>query len=361
MKDNILLVGFKLTIGTELYLEMLTKSLTEKNISHSICGDRNFIYKKKEGVPIAKGGNGVQMFIDTINPFNWWKYLKCARNSDIIFFMSPHPLNNIAGLLTKILSKSKIISQIHDPIPHTGISCSRIILASQKLQANISDKIIVAGESLKCDLMGIYRQKAEKIHVLPLGAHRQEKTLNDYVPKVKRKYISVLGRIEDYKGIDIFLEAALKIVNENENVVFLIAGKGDLAKYQELLNKLPVAQVEVRNYLITNDEFDDIIFRSYVTVLPYKDGTQTGTIQIAYWNQTPVLVSNVGSLGENVIDGKTGYLVKPNDSSDLTKKIKIILNLQNLNEIDYEAFLYYIENLKWSEIIKKFIRITKEL
>jgi len=115
----------------------------------------------------------------------------------------------------------------------------------------------------------------------------------------------------------------------------------------------------IKNYLISNGEFDEILLNSYCLVLPYKDGTQTGNIQVAYYNACPVIVSKVGSLPELVINGETGFLVEPDDVDDLVKKIQLLLNSDYL-KMGENAFEYYKKYLRWNKIIDDLIKIFKE-
>jgi glycosyltransferase involved in cell wall biosynthesis len=91
-------------------------------------------------------------------------------------------------------------------------------------------------------------------------------------------------------------------------------------------------------------------------VLPYKDGTQTGNIQVAYYCGTPVIVSNVGSLPELVEKGKTGFIIKPNDVNSLKDTIIKLLN-SDYKKMGENAFEYYKNNLKWDLITKDLIDI----
>jgi glycosyltransferase involved in cell wall biosynthesis len=50
-------------------------------------------------------------------------------------------------------------------------------------------------------------------------------------------------------------------------------------------------------------------------VLPYRHATNSGIVQIAYNFATPPIVTDVGSLGEVVLDGRTGYVL-PNAEPD---------------------------------------------
>jgi glycosyltransferase involved in cell wall biosynthesis len=202
---KILLVGFKLSIGNELYMNMLYKHLKESGNEVNICGDSNYTKKYNVGRSIANGGNAKQMMIDTINPINWVKFYKLLKKNkyEKIFFISSHTLNNVAILIAKFYN-IETISHIHDPIPHSGTKYGKIILLSQKFQAKISNKIIVYGQKLKNIIKEVYNINENKIFIIKHGVYRDNKETFEVSNK---KFISLLGRIDEYKGIDIFLKA----------------------------------------------------------------------------------------------------------------------------------------------------------
>jgi len=355
---KILLVGFKLSIGNELYMNMLYKHLKENGIEVDVCGDSNYITKKDMGYKVANGGNSKQMIIDTINILNWYKIFKIYQNNyDKIFFISSHTLNNIAILLSKLFKNSETVSHIHDPIPHSGTNYGWIILLSQKIQAKITDKIIVYGKKLKEIIHSEYNISNNKIYAIRHGVYRKNRNTIE-APKNK-KYISLLGRIDEYKGIDIFLNSIQQLDEKiDKNIKFVIGGKGDLKPYQKMIEKLKNRLV-IKNYLIPDEEFDDILLNSYCLVLPYKDGTQTGNIQVAYYNACPVVVTDVGSIPELVENKKTGLVVNPNDANALTTAILEILN-GNYIQMGKEGFKYYKNKLKWENIIQDLIKIMQK-
>jgi len=353
---KILLVGFKLSIGNELYMQTLYKHFTENDCQVDICGDSNYVLKHNQGYSVANGGNSKQMILDTINPYNWFKFYKILQNDyDKIFFISSHTLNNIAIVLAKFKGV-ETISHIHDPIPHSGTKYGWIILLSQKLQSRLTDKIIVYGKKLQEIIHREYSINNNKIYEIKHGVYRDDKELFN---KEDKKYISLLGRIDEYKGIDIFLDAIEKLDNKiNKDIIFIIGGKGDLTSYEQKIAKLK-HRLEIYNYIISNDKFDEILQQSYMLVLPYKDGTQTGNIQVAYYNATPVIVTDVGSIPELVEEGKTGYTIEPNNSKELYESIEKVL-AGDYEKMGKNSFEYYKKYLRWKGIIKNLIKIFED-
>jgi glycosyltransferase involved in cell wall biosynthesis len=66
-----------------------------------------------------------------------------------------------------------------------------------------------------------------------------------------------------------------------------------------------IADQEVANYFGAAD----------MIVQPYKSATQSGVTQIAFHYNKPMLVTDVGGLGEIIPHGKVGYVVNPGPES----------------------------------------------
>ena len=65
------------------------------------------------------------------------------------------------------------------------------------------------------------------------------------------------------------------------------------------------------DHYIKNEDVALFFCASNLVVQPYKSATQSGVSQIAYYFDTPVLVTDVGGLKEIIPHGKCGYVVEP--------------------------------------------------
>ena len=99
------------------------------------------------------------------------------------------------------------------------------------------------------------------------------------------------------------------------NYKLLIAGKGDMHPYKELLKDIE-NNVILYNRWIDDEEVSEIIQQIDFLVLPYIDASQSGVIPLAYSFEKPVIATNVGGLSEQVTE-ETGILVEPNNEAQL--------------------------------------------
>ncbi len=82
----------------------------------------------------------------------------------------------------------------------------------------------------------------------------------------------------------------------------------------------------------------------------------------ALWQGTPVIGSNVGGIKQQVVNGKTGYLVNPNNLNDIVIFIKYLLNATEERErLGYNAIEYVRENFLITTLIKKYLILMRFL
>jgi glycosyltransferase involved in cell wall biosynthesis len=60
-------------------------------------------------------------------------------------------------------------------------------------------------------------------------------------------------------------------------------------------------------------------------VLPYIEGSQSGVTRIAYPFGVPVVVTDVGSIPESVVAGRSGLIVPPGDTPALTAALASVV------------------------------------
>jgi glycosyltransferase involved in cell wall biosynthesis len=120
------------------------------------------------------------------------------------------------------------------------------------------------------------------------------------------------GFIRAYKGLDLLLDAMLAPALQAADVQLLVAGEfyESEEKYEA---KLQPIQAQGRLHLHTQfipDEKVALYFSAAdLVVQPYRNATQSGISQLAYHFELPMIVTQVGGLGEIVEDGRSGYVV----------------------------------------------------
>jgi len=131
----------------------------------------------------------------------------------------------------------------------------------------------------------------------------------------------VFGLIRAYKGIDVLLDALPEIARAVPDVRVVVAGDPlDPAEpLQEQAERLGVAdRVEWRLRFVEEPEARELMAEAAAVALPYRRRVDSsGVLASALGHGRPVVVSDVGNLGETVEEFGAGEVVPPEDPAAL--------------------------------------------
>ena len=173
-----------------------------------------------------------------------------------------------------------------------------------------------------------------KVKVVFNGAPLQEfKPLDKRVVEAERrkwiipedhKVIATIGRIDEQKGNQYFIDAAAKIINKFDNVKFMIVGDGPLSdKHKRQCKRLGIE----KDFIFTGYHSNVALILSLIDMLVIPslwEGT-TLTVFEAMSMQLPIISTNVDGLKEVLSDEKNALVVPPKDSERLARAIEELL------------------------------------
>lgn len=152
----------------------------------------------------------------------------------------------------------------------------------------------------------------------------------DITPPTEEKQLSTklqalfIGLIRPYKGLDVLLDAYEKLTTQKRAAIELTVVGETWQGKEELARRLRELGIMHRLEFVTDQEMTNYIHKSDVVVLPYRSATGSGVIPRSFYLLRPVVATKVGGLAEVVDDGKTGWLIPPNDSSVLASILSTI-------------------------------------
>jgi glycosyltransferase involved in cell wall biosynthesis len=153
------------------------------------------------------------------------------------------------------------------------------------------------------------------------------------IPKdSSRLKFAFIGTVASYKGMDVLIEAFKPI----KNAELWIYGKYSGTPYPEMASENP--NISFRGELLQEDkeqafEEMDVLIAPSIMVDPYPLVIQEAALQ-----KVPVIVSNIGGLAEQVIDGKNGLLFERGNATDLNQKIRYLIdNPQEITRLSGQA------------------------
>jgi glycosyltransferase involved in cell wall biosynthesis len=133
--------------------------------------------------------------------------------------------------------------------------------------------------------------------------------------------IVVVGRFVKQKDQQLLVQAMTRI-NRPYRLVFV--GEGPTRAVVEA----DVVRAGLQNKVVfagDSREVEQILSQSHIFVLPSRWEGFPLTILEAMRAGLPVVASNVGGVGEAVVDGHTGFLARPGDELDLQRHIDMLL------------------------------------
>lgn len=292
---------------------------------------------------------------------NLWLYIKLIFK---ILFFKPDAVHITTPLgvseMLLYLFIPKMLLTVHDPFLHSGEE-SNIVELKRKISFRVIPKLILLNKSQKLKFISHYKIPERKVFENMLSIYE---CLN-HIQKVKslqnpfenKRYILCFGHISPYKGIDILCRA-MQIVHQHiPELKCIIAGAGkiyfDYSVYEQ--NKY----IHLINRYVETEELVSLINFSLFTVCPYKDATQSGVVASSFAFNKPVLATDVGALGETVLDGITGKLVSPNNFKELADAIiELSTNSNLLDKLSNNIYKMYNKGEKsWDMIAERYIQI----
>ena len=263
--------------------------------------------------------------------------------------------------LIKSFSDIPLLYTVHDPVLHSSENkFNQIINSFVKRDIQAADKVIVLSSVFQKYISTHYEKRDEDVIVLPHGTFETYKAVGHNQTEASKWYqdhpnsINFLffGRIEYYKGLDLLIEAYSTLEKKYSNrVSLLIAGKGDFSPYHDAFKQLRNAKL--LNYMIPDEDVMSLFHgKNVITVLPYRDATQSGVINLAAQSSSLIISTNVGGLPEQLDYGKAGILTEPT--------VKGLLETMQEHEEKYTKLVEYgkskVKKMTWNKLAEKLLR-----
>jgi glycosyltransferase involved in cell wall biosynthesis len=126
----------------------------------------------------------------------------------------------------------------------------------------------------------------------------------------------VFGLLRTYKGLDVLVQALPRLASAVPDVRLVVAGEpfDSVEPSRRLAEQLGVRdRIDWRLGRVPDAEIAPLMASATVVVLPYREGDASGVLATALGHGRPVVVSDVGSLGELVREFGAGEVVPPGD------------------------------------------------
>jgi D-inositol-3-phosphate glycosyltransferase len=267
-----------------------------------------------------------------------------ARFSGISIFHFHIFYTNILVLFNLLFVKilfGKVVLTVHDVSSFSNSSNSSII---SKLVYKLTDRIITHNKFSVSEIINMNANLSSCISIIPHGnfipfiniQYDKEKSKEQLGIPNNRRVLLFFGMIKKVKGLEILLSALKGVVNQNPDVLLVIAGKlweNDFSAYQKIIDENNLSEyILLHTKFIPEEDVEHYYCASDLVVLPYKKIYQSGVLMMTLSYERPALVSDLPPLKEIISDNENGFLFKTENVSDLIAKLNSILDNQALLE-----------------------------
>ncbi len=230
-------------------------------------------------------------------------------------------------LLRSIAGRRPLLLTVHDTVPHD----TRLFRhpAIRRRLYRMFDRLIVHYERGVRNLEERYGVRPDRVTVIPHGLEMRDAVGSSANSRARltipaeAKVLLFFGAIRPDKGLDVLIEAVARVARDVPDVLLVIAGSvpndGAMQRYDALIDRLQVAKhVLKRVCFIPEEDVTHYLTACDVCVLPYKHfESQSGVLTQAYVHYKPVVVTDVGAMGDMVRADGVGVVVAPNDVAAL--------------------------------------------
>jgi glycosyltransferase involved in cell wall biosynthesis len=258
--------------------------------------------------------------IDSINPISWYRAARYITNQkpDVIIFRYWMPFfapcfGSIARLV-KRKTNAQVIFICDNIIPHEKRPGD---VALTKYAFHSADAFVVLSKTVEEDLHRFLPKARYVLSPLPLfnvfGELQPKREARMKLGISDDHVMLFFGYVRAYKGLDVLLDA-MPLILKKMSGMLLIAGEfyEDEEKYRKKIRQLGLEKhIQLHSDYIPNEEISTYFSAADVVVLPYVSATQSAIVPVAYHFNKPVIVTNVGGLSEVVTNGRTGFIVPP--------------------------------------------------
>lgn len=221
--------------------------------------------------------------------------------------------------LPRLGRRTRLVVDVHDVYPHNRrlpVAVQRQILRGLYRH---SGTLVVHHNWIRDRLVADFAVGPERIRVIP---HQVPAALIPTRP-IERRMDSVLffGTFRRNKGIEVLLDSASELTGSGLHLRF--AGRGDPGLERRVSDAaLSNPRIEAEIGRIGHERKAELFSEAGLVVLPYTSfESQSGVLHDAYSYEVPVVVTDVGALGDTVREDGTGWVVAPGSSVDLAEVI----------------------------------------
>lgn len=217
------------------------------------------------------------------------------------------------------------------------------------IQYRLSDHVFVHTDQMKRELVEGFGVRETAVTVIPYGINSAVPETDLTAAEARRRLgisdgdrtILFFGAIAPYKGLDLLIDAFRRLRTGKAVYRLIIAGRPKRG-WEEYSREIGHAirtgacseSIIQTNGFIPDEEIELYFKAADVLALPYRRVFQSGVLFLGFKFGLPVVATDIGSFGQDIIEGRTGYVCKPADPADLAKAFETYFSSELFRRLD---------------------------
>lgn len=270
-----------------------------------------------------------------------------------------------SGVEARKISEKPFIAHIHSTELDRcgGHYVNPVVSKIEKEGIQKSDRVIAVSKFTKDKVLESCGINENKIDVVYNAINKNEfKNVFDdknFFHLNGKKIVLFLGRITLHKGPDYFLRAAKKVLDKNENVVFIISGSGDMERQIiEQASSLGIADRVLFTGFLRGERLKKIYKMANLYIMPSVSEPFGITPLESLASGTPVIISKQSGVSEIL---NNCLKVDFWDVDEMANKILAVVENEELEECLASNGFAEIDKFSWDSVADKIIGIYERL
>jgi D-inositol-3-phosphate glycosyltransferase len=248
-----------------------------------------------------------------------------------------------------------------------------------KIQYRLANHLFVHTEAMKEELSAEFCISPESITVIPFGINNCVADTPLTPLDAKRRLnisesdrtILFFGHIVPYKGLEFLVAAFQRLAAECGEYRLIIAGRPGagcedyFAQISQMIESDVSRERVIQRIEFVPDDDTELYFKAAdVLVLPYTEIFQSGVLVLGYSFGLPVIASDVGSLKQDIVEGRTGYLCRPGDAAHLGATIERYFSSESFRNLEHSRRQirdFATTRFSWDTVSRKTVAVYEAL
>lgn len=289
------------------------------------------------------------------------------KKPDAVFTWMYHA-DLIGGVAAYLAGINNIIWGIRNTqIPQRGFSGTRFVIKLCSILSFVIPRVIICCAHSAKSAHAQLGYCSKKMMVIPNGydltAFNPSQNLKINIKKKlginqDSKVLGIVGRFDELKDFNNFIQAASRATQKFDNLYFLMAGNGIDQQNSQLMSWITEAKIEDRVLLFGQVDPHDIYAAMDFYCLSSKAEGFPNVVAEAMAMETPCIVTDVGDAG--IIVNDLGRVVSPNNSYELSKAIVEMFEMPEsaLIKMGSEARQFISDNYNIRKVAKKYLKLS---